>query len=244
MKKKILIFCMLYAIFASTDASATVTEVYTWTNWQLSPAYRFDWVIQSPLSTPKSVNKGNFGLCLSAIPSEGDTTRLFCFGCGEVPIGSATTLGFTFSENEMLPYCGHFISWASQSEPSAMVGLSGEYDFDSAEWVVTLSNCALDAPALQVKNLTLGLTGIVYDAVTLPSAPMTAIVGWLPFSIASSESFEIRVSSLPKEFPILSANIGYSEDECTTDFKGQVVPEPASIALLGLGGLFIARRKR
>jgi hypothetical protein len=235
MKKKIIVFCMLCTVFACVDAFATVTEVYTWTNTGAS-AKRFDWTLGEPFGERIAVNKGAFGLCISS-------SSLYGFSLGEVASGNNTTLGITISGNAMMPYSAHFISGGLPSTPSVLLGLSGWHDSAANEWVLTLANCAAGAPELQIKNLVAGITSVENDALTLPSASYEGMIGFLQFGISSGNEFEFRVGGLATEFPILVADIRYSGDVYDTQFKGHVVPEPASIALLGLGGLLLARRK-
>ena len=85
-----------------------------------------------------------------------------------------------------------------------------------------------------------GVTGGILTMIGLPPLPAYEII----------YSFEFHVPDLPSSSWVLISDSGYttflySGDEVLdmTDLSIHITPEPMTVALLGLGGLFLRRRK-
>jgi hypothetical protein len=247
--RELLVAAVVVAALACVPAAADITMCQTFTNNTVHDSVNDLHLTFNPYTlTDNAWDGGVFSQLNDNNKSEGANTIEYCFSGGNVAKGNQTTVSITFDQNG---YGQGQTLWSINGAPAGQAGapfsLRGSPGTTADYWVVALDNRDIQTTfQLIVSNLQFAVSSTVYNAHTLQGATFA----WFEpvvstFEITSGGELEFLVPTGPGEYPVLQATLmDAGMSETLSSFRAQITPEPATMALLGLGVASLVARRR
>ena len=246
--RELLVAAVVVAALACVPAAADITMCQTFTNNTVHDPVNDLHLTFNPYTLTDNDWDGGVLPQLNRIPSEGANTIEYRFSGGNVAKGTQATVSVTFDQNG---YGQGQTMWSvggvAVAQAGAPFSLRGSPGTTADYWVVALDNRDFQtAFQLIVSNLQFAVSSTVYNAHTLQGATFAWSDPVPTFAIDWGGEVEFLVPTGPGEYPVLQATLmDAGMSDTLSSFRAQITPEPATMALLGLGvaGL-VARRRR
>jgi hypothetical protein len=245
--RELLVAAIVVVALACVPAAADITMSQTFTNNTVHDSVNDLHLLFNPWTLTDNDWDGGVLPQLNRIALEGANTIEYCFSGGNVAKGTQATVSVTFDQDG---YGQGQTMWSiggvAAGQAGAPFSLRGSPGTTADYWVVALDNRDLQTAAqLIVSNLQFASSSVTYNAHTLPGATFAWSAPLSTFAITSGEEEVFLVPTGPGEYPVLKATLmDFGMPETSTSFVAQITPEPATMALLGLGAASIVARRR